>query len=71
MEQLKKDLKELGYELVYYEPMDAWRVIDVSDGFNNYLPTAFSKIVFRHGFVFSCSITSESNGFYVRFSANS
>lgn len=67
MEQLIKDLKELGYELVYYEPLDAWRVVDSLGGFNGFLPSAFSKIVFKHGYIFSVCVTFEGNGLCVKF----
>lgn len=68
MEQLIKNLKELGYELVYDEQSKSWRIVDYVAEINDYLPSAFSEIVFRHGFIFSCGITLEGNGLCVRFS---
>ena len=66
MEQLLKDLKKLGYELVYYEPLEAWRVVDYFAGINDYLPAAFAELVFRHGFIFSVGSTLEGDGLYVK-----
>ena len=67
MEQLIKDLKELGYELVYDELTESWAVVDFLDGINDFLPSAFSKIVFRHGFIFSVGTTMEGDGLVVKF----
>lgn len=67
MEQLIKRLKELGYELVYDESSDSWRVIDFLTSMNDFLPSAFSKTVFEHGFVFSFGITISKDGLCVKF----
>ena len=67
MEQLIKDLKELGYELVYDDQSVSWRVVDYIAGVNDYLPSAFSSVVFRHGYIFSCGITLEGDGLCVSF----
>lgn len=67
MEQLIKDLKELGYELVYYEPLESWRVVDYVASINDYLPAAFVEFVFRHGFIFSVGTTLEGDGLCVQF----
>ena len=56
MEQLIKDLKELGYELVYDESAGSWMVVDYFASVNDFLPSAFSEIVFRHGYIFSVAI---------------
>lgn len=67
MEHLLKELKELGYELVYYEPLEAWRIVDCFGGINDFLPSAFVEFVFRHGFVFSVGTTLEGEGLCVQF----
>lgn len=67
MEHLVNRLKELGYELVYYAPEDGWRVIDFLTSINDFLPSAFVRAVFDCGFVFSCGITNEGSGLYIKF----
>lgn len=67
MEQLIKDLKELGYEIEWYAPLVAWRVTDTATGINDFLPSAFVEFVFRHGFVFSVGDTLEGDGLCVQF----
>ena len=68
MEQLLKDLKGLGYDFVYYEPLEAWRVVDCFGGINDFLPSAVVEFVFRHGFIFSVGTTLEGDGLVVQFS---
>lgn len=68
MEQLIKDLKELGYELVYDELSESWKVVDYIASINDYLPSAFSEIAFRHGFIFSVGTTLDYQGLVVKFS---
>ena len=67
MEELIKDLKELGYELVYYEPLNAWKVVDTIAEVDDYLTSQFCRIVVEHGFVFSCGITLEGRNLCVQF----
>lgn len=67
MEQLIKDLKDLGYELVYNESAEEWRVVDFLDYVNNFLPTYFSEIVFKNGYAFSIGTTSDNDGMVVKF----
>jgi len=67
MEQLVKNLKELGYELVYDESMEGWRVVDYIAGVNDFLPSAFSRLVFEHGFYFSCGIMLGGHDLCVNF----
>ena len=67
MENLIKNLKQLGYELVYDESMEGWRVVDSLAGINDYLPASFSEIVFKHGFIFSCGVTLNGQGLCVCF----
>lgn len=67
MEQLIKDLKNLGYELVYYEPLEAWRVFDFLASDCEFLASVFSEVVFKNGFSFSCGITLDGEGLCVRF----
>jgi len=67
MENLIKNLKELGYELVYDESMEGWRVVDYIAGINDYLPSSFSEVVFKHGFIFSCGVTLGGQGLCVCF----
>lgn len=68
MEQLIKDLKNLGYELVYDEYSEAWKVVDSLASISDYLPSAFSAIVFKHGYLFSVGVTLEDRGLVVEFS---
>jgi hypothetical protein len=68
MEQLIKDLKELGYELVYDEFSGAWKVVDFLGSINDFLPSAFSAIVFKNGFIFSCGIALDDRSLVVEFS---
>ena len=56
MEQLIKELEELGYELVYDELTESWKVADFTGLINDFLPSAFSEIVFKHGYIFSVGI---------------
>ena len=67
MEQLIKDLKELGYELVYDELTESWAVVDFLDGMNDFLPSAFSKVVFKHGFIFSVGSSLGDDGLVIKF----
>ena len=67
MEQLIKNLKELGYELVYDELTESWKVVDYIASINDFLPSAFSGIVFRHGFVFSVGIAFPGDCLVVKF----
>lgn len=67
MEQLLKDLRNLGFELVYYEPFEAWHVIDFLAYVNDFLPSAFSEVVFKNGFSFSCGVTLDGKGLCVKF----
>ena len=67
MEQLIKDLKELGYELVYDELTESWAVVDFLDGINDFLPSAFSKVVFKHGYIFSVGIAFPGDCLVVEF----
>lgn len=67
MEQLIKNLKELGYELVYDELTESWAVVDFLDGMNDFLSSAFSKVVFKHGYIFSVGITLEGDGLVIKF----
>lgn len=67
MEQLIKRLKELGYELVYDEFSEAWKVVDFIDSMNDFLASAFSRAVFEHGFVFSVGVALDDSGFCVKF----
>lgn len=68
MEQLIKDLKQLGYELVYDELSESWKVVDYLDSINDFLPSAFSKIVFKHGCIFSVGIAFSGDSLCVKFS---
>lgn len=67
MEQLLKDLKELGYELVYDELTESWKVVDYIASINDFLPSTFSAIVFKHGFIFSCGIAFPGDSLCVKF----
>ena len=67
MEQLLKDLKKLGYELVYDELSESWKVVDYTDLINDFLPSAFSEIVFRHGYIFSVGIAFSGDFLVVKF----
>ena len=67
MEQLIKDLKELGYELVYDEFSESWKVADFTASINDFLPSTFAEIVFRHGYIFSVGIALEGGGLCVSF----
>ena len=67
MENLIKDLKELGYNLVFDESKEGWRFVDDITGLNDYLPASFSEIVFKHGFIFSCGVTRDGRGLCVCF----
>ena len=67
MENLLLDLKELGYELVYDRPSKAWRVVDTLAGVDDFLPPAFSLLVFRHGYIFSVGVTLDGIGLCVSF----
>lgn len=70
MEQLIKDLKELGYELVYDELTESWKVVDYIASINDFLPSAFSEIVFRHGYIFSVGIAFPGDCLVVKFKKN-
>ena len=67
MDQLLKDLKQLGYGLVSDESVEGWRFVDDITGLNDYLPSSFSEIVFKHGFIFSCGVTKDEQGLCVCF----
>lgn len=68
MEQLIKDLKQLGYELVYDELTESWKVVDFIACIDDFLPSAFSEIVFKHGFIFSVGIAFPGDCLVVKFS---
>ena len=67
MEDLLKDLGKLGYGLVYYEPLESWKVVDYIAGINDFLTSDFVKCIFRHGFIFSVGTTLEGDGLCVSF----
>ena len=67
MEHLLKDLKQLGYELVYDELTESWKVADYIASINDFLPSTFSQIVFRHGYIFSVGIAFTGNFLVVKF----
>lgn len=67
MEDLLKDLSKLGYGLVYYEPLESWKVVDYIAGMDDYLTSDFVKVAFSHGFIFSVGTTLEGDGLCVEF----
>lgn len=56
MEQLIKDLKELGYTFEWNETFNAWKVRDFCCDVCDYISYCFIAVVLKHGFTFSFTI---------------
>lgn len=67
MEQLVRDLQELGYVVEWNVRFSTWEVRDFCGDVCDYISYGFLAVVLRHGFTFSITIQWDICKLFVKF----